>query len=181
MRGELLLAGGLAGVAWYQGWLSPVIDGPDAAGTGPGTATGRLNYLDLQFRARLELLAAAMLASGWSRPRALETYRDPTRQAYYLSKGYSQTSQSFHNVSPAFAADLYPDGLSDGDTAGRAAWYLALRDMAPTYGLRTGGSYAATSAPWSGYGLGWDPGHVEPASAGSISPAQVAAGTSPWV
>jgi len=175
----LAVAGG-AGLAWYEGWLSTIIDGPETAGSGPGTATGRLSALDPQFRARAEMVAAAMLLKGY-RPRALETYRDPTRQAYYQSQGWSHTSQSFHNIKPAYAIDVVADGITSSDFAALAEFYKALRDAAPTFGLRSGGSYTPiTGNTWAQFGLGWDPGHLEPASADHISPAQIIAGVSPW-
>ena len=79
-----------------------------------------------------------------------------------LPAGATRTTRSRHVAAPgeARAFDVASTS-SDRDT--QAAFYLALRETAPTYGLVTGGTWSLDGSEFADYGLGWDAGHVQEA------------------
>ena len=135
----------------------------------PGTETSDLSDLAPSFRARWDRVAADLRNQGFL-PEVLRTARSPERQAFYLSKGWSQVSRSYHTVQrngrPAsYSVDVGASGLSyahPADIPELARFYIALRAAARRQGLSTGGEWRQTSATWAAFGLGWDPGHVQP-------------------
>ncbi len=132
----------------------------------PGTESRDPDDLDPAFRARLERVLDELESRG-HRPRLRSTWRSVERQRCYRTLGWSTVDWGMHC---AVDAQGHPAALAaDVDDAHaltdrqRADFYLALRELAPSQGLETGGTWSRRSRRWARYDLGWDPGHVQPA------------------
>lgn len=137
----------------------------------PGFESSSLADLAPDFRGRLQQLLQDMQSQGYD-VQVLRTYRSPERQQYYKDLGYSQVTRSYHTVTRdgkpyAYAADVTMRGLgwqTRADVERLGPFYVKLRDTARKYALRTGGEYSVREgSAWAQWGLGWDPGHIEPA------------------
>lgn len=141
----------------------------------PGEERRDLDSLAPAFRACVAELLEHLPDHGFH-PVVRGTWRNARRQGLYHRLGGSQRATgSLHQAmgaagDPAAAAvdiaDLWP--LIDFDHA--AAFYIALRDIAPGHGLVTGGTWARSNPRWAAYDLGWDPGHVQSAGKGRCGP-----------
>lgn len=148
----------------------------------PGRSSRDLADLYPTFRRRIDDLLAELHRLG-HRPVVRETWRSPSRQAYYLERGWSQVSKSFHTVTgpegrpEALAIDLH-DGRWEPDSDRQLELYRALVQLAPKYDLESGGSWSRRAdSKWSAFDLGWDPGHLEPRN---MTIAAAHAGARPW-
>jgi hypothetical protein len=146
----------------------------------PGWVSRSTSDLYPPMAERIDRLFLELVGRGY-RPVIRETARSPERQAFYVEKGWSQVAQSFHTVTTddgepdALAVDCH-DGRFDPDDDRQAGFYRALLQAAPKYGLETGGTFTRRGK-WAEFGLGWDPGHVQPMG---ITVAQAHAGQRPW-
>lgn len=132
----------------------------------PGTESRDPDHLDPAFRARLEPVLDELESRG-HRPRLRSTWRSVERQRYYRTLGWSTVDWGMHCAvdaqgNPASLAADVDDHRARTDRQ-RADFYLALRELAPSQGLETGGTWSRRSKRWALYDLGWDPGHVQPA------------------
>lgn len=137
----------------------------------PGQASSDLADLHPPFREKVEVVMTSLKQQGYE-PVVRESWRDLERQAYYKTRGWSQTTYGFHNaLDPdggpgALAVDLGQAGLDGGrakDEEAMADFYKALLRAALTQGLTTGGTWSQRNERWAAYDLGWDPGHLQPA------------------
>lgn len=186
-----VVGGLLAALAGWLAWRYARDSGPAQAlgalvsQTEPGHSTNSADALNPGFRTRLDAMFRQLRSEGFS-PTIRESWRDQERQNYYLSKGWSTVSYSYHMVTDshgnpdALAADVYDAKALTDD--GAAQFYFRLRKLAPSFGFESGGAYKPTSARWAKYSddlgpLGWDPVHLEPAN---FSIASAKAGKRPW-
>lgn len=167
--GKLLLLLALAGLALVGstplGWRTALVLLPGEERHDPAA-------LEPAFAACLAALLDDLSRSGY-RPMVRTSWRDAERQRLYHRLGGSQrASGSLHQAvdakgAPAAraadVADLWPMFLFDH----HAAFYLALRERAPRFGLVTGGSWSRSDPRWAAYDLGWDPAHVEGGAEGT--------------
>lgn len=150
----------------------------------PGVELAGLDALAPSMRLHWIMLQNQLSSEGFD-AQVLRTWRSPERQRYYYDQGHSQVLRSYHTNTRAgrpasYALDVKLRGRSWSnplDIPELARFYLRLRALAPAHGMQTGGDYRQTNATWANYGLGWDPGHVEPAG---TSIAAVHAGEDPW-
>lgn len=170
MRRALVLLALFVAIAVFGLWASTPLGWRAGLTLLPGQERHDLEALDSAFRACLSLLLEDLRAAG-HRPVVRATWRDATRQEQYHRFGGSQRKTgSLHQrdgadgAPAALAADV-ADLWPLFHFSGHASFYLALREAAPARGLVTGGSWKRTDPRWARYDLGWDPGHVEPASA----------------
>lgn len=200
LRNPFLVIAGIAGVGGYIAYRNGKIarfstssDKKDPGMGYPGEATNDINALYPSFRAKVMVLIG-QLRSGqgpsgenWD-VEILETWRSPERQAFYKSKGWSTVDYGFHTVTgpngepESLAIDMKADPYDwnapadHSDTKKLAQFYSDIAALAPKLGLSSGASWSRKDPKWAKYGIGWDPGHVEPAG---ISLTQVRRGARP--
>ena len=182
MKTEQLLAigGGLGLLLWFA--RARAASGMSSSS--PGYETSDLGALAPAMRSHWGMLRNELAAEGFD-VEVLRTYRDSVRQKHYFDNKWSQVTRSYHTVTrggrPAsYALDVSLRGRSWSnplDIPILARFYLRLRALAGPHGLRTGGDYRQTNTTWAAYGLGWDPGHIEPSG---TSIAAVHSGSDPW-
>jgi hypothetical protein len=152
----------------------------------PGEESSSEGDLDPTFAELLNNLLDSVFAEYGYTFTIERTFRSEERQEFYKDQGWSSVTRGQHNNvdssgnPAALAADVNVIGMPTPGTTGtgpmgadEAAAYIALRDTAPTFGLRTGGAYSTTAPngePSAGaaYGLGWDPFHIEYAPPRSV-------------
>jgi len=155
---------------------------------GPGLSTVDRNSLYPPFRARFELVEAEMEALGY--PLEIRgAYRDSVRQQYYFNKRYSQidpsagmvgmhTATSALGTPEALAVDVNWKGHNVNKEEGAyAQFFITLLAVSRKHGLTTGAAWSQRGR-WAKYGIGWDPGHIEPRG---FTTAQLRKGARPWV
>jgi hypothetical protein len=128
-----------------------------------------MTALDPAFARRVEGLLADLRDAGWD-PVVRGTWRDPRRQAAYRALGFSQRVKSLHERTDArgraaaLAVDVI-DATTQLDVWTHARFYADLRSFAPRHALVTGGTWTRSDLLWRQFDLGWDPGHVQLATA----------------
>lgn len=165
---------------------------PQEAAVGmPGTETDSLAALYPPFATRLQRALAELALEGIPF-KVMRTARSLERQAHYRQHGWSTVSRSYHTVTAAdgspeaLAADVVPIGidleapLDHPDTAKAARAFRRLLEVCRKHGLRTGGEWEPDGGKWSRFGLGWDPGHIQPAPWGGSIDSAHDQGRRPW-
>lgn len=152
-------------------------------------STKSLDDLHPWFRARYAKVVERMNRDGYP-TKVNATYRSKADQLAAYERGNSKVKQSYHGVEgkdgkrESFAADVqdarYPLEISPGKVHPKQAeYFIKLRNAAREHGIRTGGEFSKTNPDLAQYGLGWDPGHIEPAPESGLTISRLHSGFRP--